>query len=551
MSPQSRPASGAPRPRSGAPGSKPGTAGAGAARKGSAAPAALPAGAAAAADELRAKADLMERGLKNEELARNYMQLERDKIQGFWDITKRDLTDAKTELRLKDRELEEAEDKHALELKVYKQRVKHLLYEHQDGLSRLKAAGEAALKQQADVFAQQEAQLGDDKRRLKQHVREQELSAEELIKQFRLDNAKQASRMRQDFEGQARAIQAKYEAQLKALQQAAEAHYATDLAELEEAKNAHIADLMARHEAAFRDMRAYYNQVTHSNLDLIKALKEEIADMKAAEAAREKLVGDVVRENRRLAEPLAQAVQEADVLRQQVEGAERDRTLLAATKARLAAAEKQARATEWELEVTQQRLEKVQQERDELQHRFDAGVLQAQQRSALRAAVLERRLQATSQELAALTLQNTAVGPAVVGDATGVEAGKKSLGCRAGSAAPRASAQASQLGSRRGSKQEAAGAGGSGSDWVKAMLEAALHTPLPDQDAELLEDEGPCEVLEQIAELAEAADVAEAPAVPAGKADGAGASALAALEAKLSQAALGAQEAAALAGAVS
>lgn len=35
----------------------------------------------------------------------------------------------------------------------------------------------------------------------------------------------------------------------------------TDLAELEEAKNAHIADLMAQHEAAFRDMSAYYNQV--------------------------------------------------------------------------------------------------------------------------------------------------------------------------------------------------------------------------------------------------------------------------------------------------
>lgn len=34
--------------------------------------------------------------------------------------------------------------------------------------------------------------------------------------------------------------------------------------------------------------------------------QEEIAEMKGAEAAREKLVGDVVRENRRLAEPLSQ-----------------------------------------------------------------------------------------------------------------------------------------------------------------------------------------------------------------------------------------------------
>ena len=38
---------------------------------------------------------------------------------------------------------------------------------------------------QAEVHAAQEAQLADDKRRLKQHVREQELSGEELVKQFR------------------------------------------------------------------------------------------------------------------------------------------------------------------------------------------------------------------------------------------------------------------------------------------------------------------------------------------------------------------------------
>lgn len=438
---------------------------------------------------------------------------------------------------------------------MYKQRVKHLLYEHQDGLARLKAAGEAALKQQADAFAQQEAQLGDDKRRLKQHVREQELSTEELIKQFRLDNAKQASRLRQEFEGQARAIQGKYEAQLAALQQAAEAHYAADLADLEEGKNAHIADLMARHEAAFKDMRAYYSQVTHSNLDLIKALKEEIAEMKAAEAAREKLVGDVVRENRRLAEPLAQAVQEADVLRQQVEGAERDRALLAATKARLAAAEKQARAAAWELEVTQQRLGRVQQDRDELQQRFDSAVLHAQQRSALRSAVLERRLLATTQELASLSQHSSAAGPAALAPGTvstaAVDAGKKSAGSRGGSAATRASVQPSGQGSRRGSKHAGAERGSGGVNWVKAMLEAALHTPLPDQDAEILEDEGPREVLEQIAELVGAADAAEAPAAPAGKAASAGPSPLAALEAKLSRAALGAQEAATLAGSAS
>jgi hypothetical protein len=52
-------------------------------------------------------------------------------------------------------------------------------------------------------------------------------------------------------------------------------------------------------------------------------------------------------------------VQEADVMLQQLEGAQRDRAALAATKTRLAAAERQGRARDWELEVTQQQLEKV------------------------------------------------------------------------------------------------------------------------------------------------------------------------------------------------
>ena len=40
--------------------------------------------------------------------------------------------------RNKDREIEEAEEKHQMEIKLYKHKVKHLLYEHQNNLSELK-----------------------------------------------------------------------------------------------------------------------------------------------------------------------------------------------------------------------------------------------------------------------------------------------------------------------------------------------------------------------------------------------------------------------------
>ena len=63
--------------------------------------------------------------LDREREERNYFQLERDKVNTFWEITKRQLEEKKAELRNKDREMEDAEERHQMEIKVkfsFKQR---------------------------------------------------------------------------------------------------------------------------------------------------------------------------------------------------------------------------------------------------------------------------------------------------------------------------------------------------------------------------------------------------------------------------------------------
>lgn len=56
--------------------------------------------------------------------------------------------------------------------------------------------------------------------------------------------------------------------------------------EVEERKNAHINELMRKHEKAFADIKSYYNEIAHNNLDLIKSLKGEVAEMKKKEVRR-------------------------------------------------------------------------------------------------------------------------------------------------------------------------------------------------------------------------------------------------------------------------
>ncbi|XP_006806649.1 dynein regulatory complex subunit 4-like [Neolamprologus brichardi] len=57
--------------------------------------------------------------LDREQEEKSYFQLERDKIQAFWEISKRNLDKTKAELRNRSRERDEAEERHRVEIEVF------------------------------------------------------------------------------------------------------------------------------------------------------------------------------------------------------------------------------------------------------------------------------------------------------------------------------------------------------------------------------------------------------------------------------------------------
>lgn len=123
-----------------------------------------------------------------------------DKINAFWEISKKDLDDKKADLRNKDREMEEMEERHQVEIKVYKQKVKHLLYEHQNTLALQKVDTEYALKLQHEDFQAREDELDKDKRRLKHEVEEHEFADQQHVLEMQRDHAKEITKLRQAFE---------------------------------------------------------------------------------------------------------------------------------------------------------------------------------------------------------------------------------------------------------------------------------------------------------------------------------------------------------------
>lgn len=88
--------------------------------------------------------------------------------------------------RNKEREKEELAENHEAELKSYKQKVKHLMYEHQTNLSETKAEHLVALKLAQDDHVVQENELTKDKTELKKMQKEQELAYMNEIRALKL-----------------------------------------------------------------------------------------------------------------------------------------------------------------------------------------------------------------------------------------------------------------------------------------------------------------------------------------------------------------------------
>ncbi|KAM4597244.1 dynein regulatory complex subunit 4-like [Fundulus diaphanus] len=100
--------------------------------------------------------------LEREKEERNYFQLERDKIQTFREGTDRKLEKVKAELKNLEKAIEDDEAHHQVEIKVFKQKMKHLLCEHQNTISELEADVSASAQGLQDEQDQLEAELCEE-----------------------------------------------------------------------------------------------------------------------------------------------------------------------------------------------------------------------------------------------------------------------------------------------------------------------------------------------------------------------------------------------------
>ena len=98
------------------------------------------------------------------------------------------MEEKKAELRNKDREMEDSEEHNQVEIKVMKQKIKHLLYEHQNNLAQFKSEAQLDLKVNQELHDDAENDLRNEKQTLKVSIKEQELAHEDVIRNLKKVN---------------------------------------------------------------------------------------------------------------------------------------------------------------------------------------------------------------------------------------------------------------------------------------------------------------------------------------------------------------------------
>lgn len=345
---------------------------------------------------------------------RNYMQLEKDMVNRFYEITKSEVKQIEAELLNMDRKMEILERDFRVHINVHEQKVQNLEYEHKEAKRQVNDTGNNDLQKEREMHSEQLLQMNKEKLDLKRDIRETQLENEGQVKMLIQGFAKRLQNLRDTFEQNHQQLQAQYEEQVEQLKIDLELRRKVEIHEIEERKNQHINELLFNHQEAFDEIKAYYNDITHDNLQLIKSLKDEINEMKEKEKTNKKKMDLLRQENRDLTQPLEDKLEEQRVLEEELKTYTKDKMALKNLKAHYKRLEEQISEAKQEYRACEDKFRKMEKERDDLYKRFKKAVQEIQRKK------LETLSQQFEEKQAQLSevLSNAKLDPSIVANVT-------------------------------------------------------------------------------------------------------------------------------------
>jgi len=295
--------------------------------------------------------------------AANLANTEHDAVLSYYEVTKDTLHRLNLEIEQARRNIEQAREDHGLELSVYDDRLKRIQYDHGNSMKDVAEEGVNAVQASKEHHANRLQDLEDAKREVLVETREMQVLQTEEIHEVKKRHVQQLQEERVRSDEELVNFERKCRDHHVETMEDAELQRKADSRRAEDRGNGRLAQLEAQHRSRLEETTAYFEGIVTANKAVIRSLRDEIDRLEDCADRSNTRIAELTEENERLAEPLAQTMEQMRALAAQSKDYEKDAKVLMNTKGRIA--------------LTKRRIKDVHKEYEELQKRHDEAAFAA------------------------------------------------------------------------------------------------------------------------------------------------------------------------------
>lgn len=286
-----------------------------------------------------------------------------------------------------------------MEITVYKQKLRHVLSEQHNAITEVKMDAVAASSLVKRKHMQSELSLHRNHQGLQEELTEKKFFIESRVKALQLKHQVGLMELTNDYERRIRDIEVKYHKKMELMIEKEEEKRRVAVAEIDDRMKSREVTLIEEHDRALRRAKEHLCSTEKKLLADRRMLKEELTKLEKRQRRVSRELSAAQKENKRLTEVLTEAQQKLSEQQRELEEHNRNKPKMVEKRAQLKVIEKELRDLTLEHNLLLQAFEKVQQERDELLKKQMEAILDMQQRSGLKAIVLERKLAVLTETL--------------------------------------------------------------------------------------------------------------------------------------------------------
>ena len=293
--------------------------------------------------------------------AANLANTEHDAVLSYYEVAKGKLHQLNLEIEQAERNIEQAQEDHGLELSVYDDRLKRVQYDHGNVMKEVAEEGVQAIQASRDHHHHRLQDLEEAKREVLLETQEMQVLQTEEIHEAKKRYTQQLQAERVHLDAELINFHRQCQDHHAAMVEDAELQRKSEVRRAEERGAGRLEQLEAQHRARLDEVTDYFEGIVGNNRAVIRSLRDEINRLEDCADRTSSKIAELTEENERLAEPLAQTMEQMRVLAAQSRDYEKDAEVLMNVRGRIA--------------LTRRRIKDVQKEYEELQKRYDEANL--------------------------------------------------------------------------------------------------------------------------------------------------------------------------------